>query len=171
MPLLNTISVKMCGFIAKGLLALERMKWALFPVHKVQLLTLFEGKATPSNDEIRKAIASELKSDESLVVVKHIYTSFGSPEAVIEAYVYTTKEDMERIEPKTKKDKEKKPEGEAGAEKPAEAAPAKPEEKKEEAPKAEEKKEEKPAEKKEEAPAPEAKEEKKAEEKKKEKAE
>jgi len=117
---------------------------------------IFEGKATPSNDEVRKAIASELKVDEGVVVVKHIYTSFGSSEAEISAYVYNTKEDLEKIEPKQKKKGEKKPEGEAPAEGAApeekkEAAPSpteKPEEKKEEV--KEEKKEEKAEEKKEE---------------------
>ena len=64
---------------------------------------MFEGNSTPSNDNVRKAIASELKADEKLVIVKHIYTSFGSSEASIEAYVYNTEEDLKRIEPKQKK--------------------------------------------------------------------
>jgi ribosomal protein S24E len=118
----------------------------------------FEGKATPSNADVAKAIASELKTDEKLVVVKHIYTAFGSCEAEIQAYVYNTEEDLKKIEPKEKKKGEKK-EGE-GEEAPAEAAPAeKPaEEKKEEAPKEEKKEEPKPAEeKKEEKPAEEKK--------------
>lgn len=95
---------------------------------------MFEGKATPSNGEVKKAIASELKADENNVVVKHIYTGFGSCEADVEAYVYNTAEDLKRIEPKTKKDREAGKKPAEGEEASAEgAAEAKPEEKKEEA--------------------------------------
>jgi small subunit ribosomal protein S24e len=112
-------------------------------------------KATPSNNDVKKQIASEIKADENLVVVKNIYTQYGSTSAKVTALVYNSKEDLEKIEPKPKKE-EKKP-GEQPAEKaeapketpkeeakpaeaPKEEAPAK-EEKKEEAKPAEEKKE------------------------------
>jgi len=112
----------------------------------------FQDKATPSNDTVAKDIASQLKVDEKLVVVKHIYTSFGSAEASVEALVYKTEEDLKRFEPTTKAMKLKV---EAAAKKAAEAAKAAEEAKaapaeeaKTEEPKAEEKKEEaeKPAE-------------------------
>ena len=99
-------------------------------------------KATPSNDDVAKAIAEKLKCDAGLVVVKHIYTKYGETLAGVEAYVYESKEALESIEPKKKKKEEKKP-GEAPAEAAAPAAPA-PAEKKEE-PKAAEKPAEKPA--------------------------
>jgi ribosomal protein S24E len=114
-------------------------------------------KATPSKEEIKKALVSELKADENLLVVKDAYTSFGSSEADINAYVYTSKEEMDKIEPKPKKKakpgakKEEKP-SEGAAAKPAEAKPEeKPAEgaaaeKKEETPKEEAKPAEKPAE-------------------------
>jgi len=60
-------------------------------------------KATPSAEEVKKALASELKSDENLVVVNEIYTKYGKPEADVYAYVYTSKEEMQKIEPKPKK--------------------------------------------------------------------
>ncbi len=108
----------------------------------------FAEKATPSNDDVRKEIASQLKVDEKTVLVKHIYTAFGSSEAKIEAYVYNTEEDLKKYEPVTKAMKTKAGEGaEEGAEKPAEAPkeekPKAAEEKKEEAPKEEAKPEEK----------------------------
>lgn len=110
----------------------------------------FEGKATPSNEEVAKAVASELKVDEKTVVMKHIYTAFGSSEAKFEALVYDSEEEKKKYEPMTKAMKEaakkaeedaKKAEEEAAAAKEAEAKAA--EEKKEEAKeeKAEEKKE------------------------------
>ncbi len=119
---------------------------------------MFEGKSTPSNADVTKAIASELKTDEKLVVVKHIYTAFGSCEANISAYVYDTEEALKKFEPKNKKEEKKEGEAPAKEAKPAEKpAEAPKEEKKEEAPA------EKPAEEKKEAPAEEKKEEKKAE--------
>ena len=92
-------------------------------------------KATPSNEEVKKSVAAQTKADESLVVVKSIYTEFGATKATATVYVYTSKEDMEKIEPK-KKEKAK-----PGA--PAAEAPAAPAEKKEEAPKEEAKPEKK----------------------------
>ena len=138
---------------------------------EVEASMMFEKKATPSNNEVRKAIAAELKVDEKVVVVKHIYTEFGSSEAKVEAFAYKDEASLKKIEPVTKamKQKEeaaaKKAEEAKAAEAPAEgAAPAPAEAPKEEAKPAEAPKEEaKPEEKKEEAPAEEKKEEAKAE--------
>ena len=85
-------------------------------------------------DEVKKEIASKMKSDEALVVMKRILTHYGEQTGEFEAYVYKDQKSLERVEPKKKEKKE----GEA-----AEGA------KKEEAPK-EDKKEEKSAEAKEE---------------------
>ena len=96
--------------------------------------------ATPSNAEVKKQIASSMKKDESLVVIKKIATHFGEKMADVDAVVYENKEAKESIEPKTKhiRDAEKKAAEEAA--KPKEEAPA--EEKAEEKP-VEESKEEK----------------------------
>ncbi len=126
---------------------------------EVEAHMVFEGKATPSNADVAKALASELKTDEKLIVMKHIYTAFGSCEAKITAYVYNTEEALKKFEPKNRKEEKKEGEEPAEEAKPAEKKPA-------EAPK-EEKKEEAPAEKK---PAEEKPAEKPAEEKKEEKA-
>jgi ribosomal protein S24E len=96
----------------------------------------FEG-ATPSAADVKKKLSSELKVDEGLIAVKNILTHFGSGNADLVAYAYLNKEDMEKIEPKSKK-KEKpgaKPAGEAPKEAPKEEAKEAPAEKKEEAPK------------------------------------
>jgi ribosomal protein S24E len=105
---------------------------------EVKAKVAFIGKATPSNDDVRKAIASELKVEEKVVVMKHIYTAFGSSEADVEAYVYNSKEELEKFEPRKKKKEEKKEEDAEGAA-PAEAAKAEeaPKEKKKEEPKKE----------------------------------
>ncbi len=59
-------------------------------------------KATPSNVEVAKAIATKLSASEDAVVVKQIKGGFGSTHAVIKAYVYASKEQKDKIEPKIK---------------------------------------------------------------------
>ena len=59
-------------------------------------------KSTPSNAEVKAAIAKEAKADESLVAVKNIFTAVGSKTAVVSAYHYMNKEDMAKIEPRIK---------------------------------------------------------------------
>jgi len=64
---------------------------------------------TPSKEDVKKQLASSLKSDEKLIVIKNIITSFGSESAKVVAYMYMNEEDMKRIEPKVKEKKEAKP--------------------------------------------------------------
>ncbi len=114
---------------------------------------------TPSNEQVAQSIASQLKVDVSVIKMKHIYTGFGAQQAEFTAFVYKTKEDLNKVEPKPKKQREKEqkaaeakkkaeeeakaPKEEAPAEKPAEAKPevkeAPAEAPKEEAPKEEKK--------------------------------
>lgn len=109
----------------------------------------FEG-ATPSNEQVAQGIASQLKVEPAVVKMKKITTGVGSNQADFTAFVYSSKEELDRIEPKPKKQLEKEQkaaEARKKAEEEAKAAKAS----KEEA-KAEEKKEEaKPEEKKQEA--------------------
>lgn len=101
----------------------------------------------PKKEDVKKKLASIEKANENLVVVKTIYSSFGTGKADVVAYIYKSEEELKNIEPQKK---EKKAGGEA-----APKEEAKGEQKKEEAPKEEAKKESKEAvkeEKKEEAP-------------------
>ncbi len=112
---------------------------------EIKAAATFKG-ATPSRQDVKKEIASKLKKDEKLVVVKNIITKYGEEKAEIIAHVYENEKDLQEIEQEStiKRNTPKKAEGEeAAAEAPAEEkAEEKPaEEAKEEAP-AEEKKEE-----------------------------
>jgi len=104
---------------------------------------------TPSKEDVKKQLASSLKSDEKLIVIKNIITSFGSESAKVVAYMYMNEEDMKRIEPKVKEKKEAKPKEDKREEK---EAPKKEEPKKEKTEKKEEKKQEPKKEEKKEAP-------------------
>ncbi len=59
-------------------------------------------KATPSNAEVAKALAAKLSATEDVIVVKKIDGGFGSTNATVTAYVYATKEQKAKIEPKVK---------------------------------------------------------------------
>jgi ribosomal protein S24E len=104
------------------------------------------GSANPSYENIKKEIANQLKADEKLIVIKHVYPAFGEGKSDVIAYIYKDEESLKKTEPRNKK-------AEAAAKKAAaeskEAAP----ESKEAAPAPAEKPKEAPAEKKEEKPA------------------
>ncbi len=57
-------------------------------------------KATPSNVEVAKALATKLSASEDVVVVKQILGGFGASSADIKAYVYASKEQKDKLEPK-----------------------------------------------------------------------
>ncbi len=82
-------------------------------------LSMESGKETPSRKEILKKVADELKSKPELVIIKHIYTRYGSKNIKVIANIYKNKKDLERIEEKylLKKNslEEKKEEAEASA--------------------------------------------------------
>lgn len=75
------------------------------------------GKATPSNAEIKKAIAHELKVDEHLVVIKKIDTKYGEGNSKIKAYIYDSIEELKKLEkyeaPKKEEAVKQEPKGEA----------------------------------------------------------
>lgn len=62
-------------------------------------------KATPKEDSIKSGLAKLLKSDEKLMIIKHIYTGFGKGSSKVEVYVYDNEKALKTIEPKSKKKK------------------------------------------------------------------
>src|SRR3989338_4287554 len=80
----------------------QKTKEPLLSRMRVSGNLVFESK-TPSNQEVGKAIASAVKSDEKLVVVKRISTAFGARKAAFEACVYDDHEAMTATEPHPRK--------------------------------------------------------------------
>lgn len=68
-------------------------------------------KSTPSYAEVTSLLATNLKSDEKLVAIRHIYNSFGEKKAEVIAYVYNDEAKKQLIEPKLKVKKEKAAKG------------------------------------------------------------
>lgn len=70
--------------------------------------TLEFEKSTPSYTEVTSLLASDLKTDEKLIAIRHIYTLFGAKKAEVIAYVYSDEAKKQLVEPKIKEKKEKK---------------------------------------------------------------
>ena len=68
--------------------------------------TLEFDKSTPPYTEIISLLAANLKADEKLVAIRHVYNSFGDRKAEIKAYVYKDEAKKQLIEPKKKEKKE-----------------------------------------------------------------
>ena len=64
-------------------------------------------KATPSYAEVTLLIAANLKADEKLIAIRHVYNSFGAKKAEVTAYVYSDESKKQLIEPKVKDKKAK----------------------------------------------------------------
>jgi len=76
------------------------------------LISLPFSGPTPKKDDAKKKISEGLKVSPELVVVKHIYTSFGKQEAEISAYVYESVDILKKVEPvkkEVKKETKEKP--------------------------------------------------------------
>lgn len=71
------------------------------------LATLEFEKSTPSYPEVAAALASSLKSDGKLLVIRHVYNHFGARKADVVAYVYADEQKKQFIEPKLKVKKDK----------------------------------------------------------------
>jgi small subunit ribosomal protein S24e len=64
---------------------------------RVTAALIYDG-ATPSRQDIRKELSQKLKVAEELIVIKHIFTKFGSSKAKVIAHVYEDKKMVDRIE-------------------------------------------------------------------------
>ncbi len=66
---------------------------------------------TPSNKQIQEELTKKLNKPTELIIVKHIYSKFGSHENKIIAYIYDNKEALKKFEKiKEKKEEVKKEE-------------------------------------------------------------
>ena len=62
---------------------------------------------TPSNKDVKAKIASALKANENIVVIKNIKVLFGKKEAKVIGYQYEDEKKLKLIEPKVKVKKKK----------------------------------------------------------------
>lgn len=77
---------------------LKEKETPLLARRRLTVLATFE-KATPSRAELRKTIAALAKADEQFVLIKHIFTKFGNPQAKVICHIYQNEQDMRKLEP------------------------------------------------------------------------
>ncbi len=77
---------------------LKEKETPLLARKRITVLATFEN-ATPSRAQLRKEIASLTKSTEQLVLIKHIYTKFGNPQAKVICHIYQNEQDIKKLEP------------------------------------------------------------------------
>lgn len=70
-----------------------------------EILFAVEAGANPGFDKVRKLAAEDMKTGEDLVVIKSLKNNFGTNRFVVEAFVYDSKEQKEKIEPRVKEKK------------------------------------------------------------------
>jgi len=73
----------------------------------------FSGQKTPSEAEVRKAVADKLKKDAKLVAVESIKQDYGNASATIEVHIYKNLESMKKfgeVPPEEEKKEEEKKE-------------------------------------------------------------
>jgi ribosomal protein S24E len=66
-----------------------------------------EKQKTPSEAEIKKAVAEKMKVGEENVAIRHIYQKYGAGKAKVIAHIYKNVDDLKRIEEIKKKAKKK----------------------------------------------------------------
>ncbi len=66
-----------------------------------------EKQKTPSETEVKKAIAENLKTGEEVIAIRHIYQKYGKGKSKVIAHIYKNQEDLKRIEEIKKKAKKK----------------------------------------------------------------
>lgn len=53
---------------------------------------------TPSNKDVAKELAKQTKAEEKMIIIKHIYSRFGTNQSDVLAYVYNDEARMKEIE-------------------------------------------------------------------------
>ena len=61
-----------------------------------------ESEKNPGIEGSKKILIEKIKSPEENIAIKFVKSKFGSQEFLVEAFVYDSKEDKEKIEPKVK---------------------------------------------------------------------
>jgi len=66
-----------------------------------------EKQKTPSESEVKKAVAETMKVKEEVVAIRHIYQQYGVGKTKVIAHIYKNPEELKKIEEIKKKAKKK----------------------------------------------------------------
>lgn len=68
-------------------------------LHRIEIeAELTADGPTPSNKDVAKELAKQTKAAEKLIIIKHIYSRFGTNQSDVLAYIYNDEERMKEIE-------------------------------------------------------------------------
>lgn len=76
-------------------------------VEREEIVGIYESKVTPKRADLIEELATQLKKQKDLIVIKHIYQEFGKNESKIFIYVYDSIESLKKFEKTKEKPKEK----------------------------------------------------------------
>lgn len=85
---------------------IEKRENPLFDREEIEILV--EANITPKNSEAEKLVSEKFSAPIENIKIKKIFGKFGSNKFTITANIYASKEDKDKIEPKTKTEKKKK---------------------------------------------------------------
>lgn len=85
---------------------LQKKQLELLPRIEITAEEEHNTKPTPSKSSIQEGLSKELKIDQDLIVIKHIYSGFGEGKSKIIAYAYKDKASLKRIEAQKRELKE-----------------------------------------------------------------
>ena len=71
-----------------------------------EIVAEVESEAVPSNEEVKNALAEKFSVSEDAIKIKKIASKFGSKIFLVDANIYASKEDLNSVEVKTKKERE-----------------------------------------------------------------
>jgi DNA-directed RNA polymerase subunit E" len=99
----------------KGIITITKQeKKSLIGREEIEATTITE--PTPSNKQVQEELAKKLNKKPELIIIKHIYSKFGSHENKIIAYIYDNEESLKKFEKikqtkgeETKKEETKEP--------------------------------------------------------------
>ena len=74
-------------------------------LNRKEVKMIVEAGKNPSYDEALVIVSKEVKAEPDCIVIKNVKGKFGRDTFLVAAFVYKTKEDKEKFEPKKKEKK------------------------------------------------------------------
>jgi ribosomal protein S24E len=70
-----------------------------------EITAVFEADSNPGLEKLQKDLSTHFKSESENIIVNKLVNNFGTNSFMVNALIYDSKEDKEKIEPKKKEKK------------------------------------------------------------------
>jgi ribosomal protein S24E len=71
-------------------------------LNRREVVGVVQAETNPGFAEVLKTLSALTKADAEAIAIKDLRSNYGSNEFVVEAFVYKSKEDKEKVEPRQK---------------------------------------------------------------------